>query len=394
MNVLIITLVDLGHSLVYPCDVAQMKMNVKTGIDQKTAYNAMRRDLSAPCRKKRKTWKENQSVISINRIRIRNRMRPTLSDVIPNVPFRFLLDARATFLSDHILDTFDDMKSMLITGASTGIGYVTAEYFLQRGWKVIGSVRKEEDGQELRSRYEHYLPVLFDVTDNAAVRSAVHDVEQFLNGGTLNMLVNNAGIAVYGPLMHLPIEEMEHQFSVNLIGVLRVTQAFLPLVGARDEHKGEKGRVVNVGSVSGRFTTPLLGPYCASKHALEAFSDALRREMMIYDIPVSLVQPSATISDIWTKAKTAESYTAGTRYARVEEQKQQIIAKEEKSAIPTERVAKVIWQIAGSKKPKPRYLVTRNNLLFRALFNVPDSWLDRFFASAFKDDGKEIKSVL
>ena len=209
-----------------------------------------------------------------------------------------------------------------------------------------------------------------------------------LAGGQLDVLVNNAGIAVYGPLMHVPVEVVSHQLDVNVLGAIRVTQAFLPLMGADEDFAGTPGRIINIGSVSGKFTTPLLGPYCASKHALESVSDALRRELKLYRIPVSIIQLSATSSDIWKKAKTTNSYTIGTAYAAVEEHKQRIIEKEESMAMPAEKVSALIWKIAHAQSPRPRYLITRNNMLFRFIFNAPDWVMDRFFERSFIAKGK------
>jgi len=278
---------------------------------------------------------------------------------------------------------FTKMKNILITGVSTGIGLHTAHYFLKNGWRVLGSVRKEADTGEL-STHEHFVPLVFDVTDDEAINDAVDIVAQKLGGETLDVLVNNAGIAVSGPLMHLPISEFAYQMDVNVTGVVRVTQAFLPLLGARLDFDGTPGKIVNIGSVSGRFATPFLGPYAASKHALEAISDALRREMTLYGIAVSLLQPAAIKSAIWDKGKSAPSYTDGTDYTAFVRFKDKLIEKEEKQAIETDRIAEIIWKIAHSKKPKTRYLITRNNLAYRLFFSAPDRAVDYLFRNMFR----------
>jgi NAD(P)-dependent dehydrogenase (short-subunit alcohol dehydrogenase family) len=275
------------------------------------------------------------------------------------------------------------MKSILITGVSTGIGLHTASHFLKKGWRVFGSVRKEADARALLT-YEHFIPLIFDVTDDQAINNAADIVTEKLNGESLDMLVNNAGIAISGPLMHLPIADFEYQMNVNVTGVIRVTQAFLPLLGARLDFDGTPGTIVNIGSVSGRFATPFLGPYTASKHALEAISDALRRELVLYRIPVSLLQPAAIKSEIWEKGKRTPSHTEGTDYVGFERFKEKLIEKEEKQAIETDRIAEIIWKIAKSKKPKARYLITRNNLVYRIFFSAPDSAVDYLFRNIFK----------
>ncbi len=276
------------------------------------------------------------------------------------------------------------MNNILITGVSSGIGLHTAKYFLERGWRVFGSVRKEMDSKVFEP-YENFITLVFDVADEQAIKASADKVTDQLRGEMLDMLVNNAGIAVSGPLMHVHIEDFERQLDVNVTGTLRVTQAYLPLLGASLDYNGSPGKIVNIGSVSGRFATPFLGPYSASKYALEALSDALRRELVLYRIPVSLVQPAATKSAIWHKGKEAPIYTEGTDYTGFEVFREKLIAKEEKLAFDTDRVAKVIWSIAQSKKPKTRYLITRNNLLYRAFFSAPDRVVDRIFRKIFEN---------
>ena len=275
------------------------------------------------------------------------------------------------------------MKNILITGVSSGIGLHTANYFLARGWRVFGSVRNELDAIAL-TRNENFLPLIFDVRDENAIRASAEKVADVLGGEMLDILVNNAGIAVNGPLMHVDIADFERQLDVNVTGTLRVSQAFLPLLGASLQFNGTPGKIVNIGSVSGKFTTPFLGPYSASKFALEAISDALRRELVLYKIPVSLIQPAATKSAIWEKGKQAPTYTNGTDHEGFERFREKLIAKEEKMALETDHVAKVIWDIAQSKKPMARYLITRNNLLYRVFFSAPDKMVDRFFRKIFE----------
>ncbi len=275
------------------------------------------------------------------------------------------------------------MDNILITGVSSGIGLHTASYFLSRGWRVFGSLRHTSDIRAL-AQHEHFVPLIFDVTDERAIKLSVEAVSTELKGETLDVLVNNAGVAYSGPLMHIPIADFKHQLDVNVTGTLLVTQAFLPLLGASLDHIGMPGRIVNIGSVSGKFATPFLGPYCASKYALEAISDALRRELVLYKISVSLLQPAAVKSAIWEKGKNAPVYTAGTDYARFELFKEKLIAKEEKAAIETDEVAKVIWSIAQTKRPKTRYLITRNNFLYRIFFSAPDRLTDRLFRNIFE----------
>ncbi|HWY25598.1 MAG TPA: SDR family NAD(P)-dependent oxidoreductase, partial [Nevskia sp.] len=182
------------------------------------------------------------------------------------------------------------MRSVVVTGVSTGIGRATATLLAAKGFRVFGSVRKAQDAaalaQALGAAFE---PLVFDVTDEAAVPAAAQAVRARLEGQTLAGLVNNAGIAVAGPFSHLPVAEFRKQLEVNLVGPMIVTQAFLPLLGTDPSLNGPKGRIVNISSVGGKIGAPFLGPYVTSKHGLEGFSESLRRELMHYGIDVIMV---------------------------------------------------------------------------------------------------------
>src|SRR3954469_10697735 len=160
-------------------------------------------------------------------------------------------------------------KSVVVTGASTGIGRATVQVLIQRGFHVFGSVRKSADAEALVAAFgDGVTPLIFDVTDEAAVREAALQVEAVLGDATLAGLVNNAGVAVAGPLLHLPIAEWRQQLEVNLTGVVIATQAFAPLVGARGKGPKDPGRIVNIGSVGGRNANPFMAPYCTTKFGL------------------------------------------------------------------------------------------------------------------------------
>ena len=212
------------------------------------------------------------------------------------------------------------MKSVVVTGTSSGIGWGTASVLIRNGMRVFGSVRKQQDAERLAAEFgSAFTPLVFDITDAAAVRAAAQQVRsRFLGGETLFGLVNNAGIGVAGPLMHQPIDEFRYQIEVNLIGPLIVTQAFLPLLGADRSLRGAPGRIINVSSVGGRTGAPFLGAYAASKHGLEGMSESLRRELMLYGIDVIIIGPGAVATPIWDKAEQIDtSIYAGTDYGEV-----------------------------------------------------------------------------
>src|SRR6478672_2157414 len=175
------------------------------------------------------------------------------------------------------------MKSVVVTGASTGIGWGCAKVLTGKGFHVFGSVRKQADADRLKAEFgDRFTPLLFDVTDSAAVNRAAEQAAGELGGATLAGLVNNAGIAVAGPLLYLDVDELRRQPEVNVTGQMIVTQAFAPLLGADRSRKGEPGRIVMITSVGGRNANPFTGPYNASKFALEGLSESLRRELMIF----------------------------------------------------------------------------------------------------------------
>src|ERR1700716_4220120 len=199
------------------------------------------------------------------------------------------------------------MQSVVITGASTGIGWATAKLLLDRGFRVFGSVRKQADAERLNSEFgANFTPPLFDVTDEAAVLAAAREVRPALGGETLFGLVNNAGIAVAGPVLELSVDQFRRQMDVNVIGPIIATQAFGPLLGSDPSLKGPKGRIVMVSSVAGKNGNPFSAAYAASKHAIEGLSESLRREMMLFGIDVIIVAPGPVKTPIWSKADVVD----------------------------------------------------------------------------------------
>jgi len=195
------------------------------------------------------------------------------------------------------------MRSVVITGVSTGIGWATAKLLLARGYRVFGSVRKPADADRLKAEFgANFVPLQFDVTDEAAVLAAARDVRTALAGETLAGLVNNAGIAVAGPVLELSADQFRHQMDVNVIGPIIAIQAFGPLLGSDPSLKGPRGKIVMISSVAGKNGNPLASAYSASKHAIEGLSESLRREMMLFGIDVIIVAPGAVKTPIWSKA--------------------------------------------------------------------------------------------
>ncbi len=271
-------------------------------------------------------------------------------------------------------------RSVLITGASTGIGEACAVYLAGRGWRVFAGVRRVEDGDALvRKAGEAVMPVLLDVTKPEWIEKAVSAVRERVGSTGLHGLVNNAGIVVAGPLEFLPIQEVERQLQVNVIGVVAVTQAFLPLL--RMAH----GRIVLMGSNSGFWCEPFVAPYGASKFALEAIADSLRVELYPWGMEVALVQPGMIRTPIWEKSRAAAeglhaklSPECAELYAKPMESMRTLIDTAPKLAIPPERVARAVTHALEARRPKTRYPVGLDSRVQSFLRHVlPDRLRDR-----------------
>ena len=250
-------------------------------------------------------------------------------------------------------------QSVVITGASTGIGWATAKMMLGHGFRVFGTVRKQSDADRLRAEFgQEFVPLLADVTDEAAVRAAAAQVGELLGQGRLAGLVNNAGIVVGEPLLHLHPAELRRQMEVNLLGPFLVTQAFAPLLGSDPRRTGAAGRIVQISSVSGVMGVPFVGPYVASKHALEGMSECLRRELMLYGIDVIVVGPGAVLTPIWEKA-ASEDYAQfdATDYGPIIRRFLGFFAEEGKKGLPPEEIARTIYRALTASKPRVRYAV-------------------------------------
>jgi NAD(P)-dependent dehydrogenase (short-subunit alcohol dehydrogenase family) len=251
------------------------------------------------------------------------------------------------------------MHSIVVTGVSTGIGWGTAKVLMRNGMHVFGSVRKQADADRLTQEFGGaFTPLLFDITDEPAAQAAAQLVRERLAGTTLFGLVNNAGIATAGPLMHQPLDEFRHQIEVNLVGQLIVTRAFLPLLGTDRTLTGQPGRIVNVSSVGGKFAAPFLGAYAASKHALEGLSESLRRELLLYGIDVIIVGPGAVATPIWDKAEQIDSSAyERTDYAAILRRFATYFVREGRKGFPPERIGATIYTALTSRSPRVRYAV-------------------------------------
>ncbi len=264
--------------------------------------------------------------------------------------------------------------AVVITGASSGIGEACALHLAQLGFRVFAGVRSSADGDRLKAKSpETITPIQVDVTYNEQVRRAAERVATALQGPGLTGLVNNAGIAIAGPIESLPLAEFRRQLEVNLIGQIAVTQAFLPLI------RKARGRIVNVGSIAGRSAMPFLGAYACSKFALEALTDALRVEVLPWGISVCIIEPGSIATPIWEKSRRVaeeilRSFPAEARqlYASAYDAMREATRKATSRAIPPDEVARAVAHALVAKKPRTRYVVGKDAKLRLWVERLPD----------------------
>jgi NAD(P)-dependent dehydrogenase (short-subunit alcohol dehydrogenase family) len=275
------------------------------------------------------------------------------------------------------------MKSVVITGASTGIGWATAKLLLDKGFRVFGSVRKQADADRLKSEFgANFTPLLFDVTDEAAALAAGREVRTALNGETLAGLVNNAGIAVAGPVLELSADEFRRQMDVNVIGPIITTQAFGPLLGADPSLKGPKGRIVMISSVAGKNGNPLTSPYVASKHALEGLTESLRRELMLFGIDVIIVAPGPVKTPIWSKGQEAVDLDnfKNSPYLPALQKVGAYMKHLDSIGLPPEKIAERVYHALTVPHPKVRYQIAPDPMRHLMMRWLPKRMVDRIIA--------------
>jgi NAD(P)-dependent dehydrogenase (short-subunit alcohol dehydrogenase family) len=274
------------------------------------------------------------------------------------------------------------MKSVVVTGASTGIGWATARLLLDRGFRVFGSIRRQTDADRLKGEFgTNFTPLIFDVTDEAAVLMAAREVRKALNDQTLSGLVNNAGIAVAGPVLELSAEEFRRQMDVNVIGPIITTQAFGPLLGSDPTLKGPKGRIVMISSVAGKNGNPLTSAYSASKHAVEGLSESLRREMMLFGIDVIVVAPGAVKTPIWSKADEVDiTAYQNSPYFPALQKMRAFMLHLGANGLPAEKIAETIFEALTRPHPKVRYQITPDPMRHLVTALLPKRTVDKIIA--------------
>jgi NAD(P)-dependent dehydrogenase (short-subunit alcohol dehydrogenase family) len=250
-------------------------------------------------------------------------------------------------------------NNVVITGASTGIGAACALYLAARNVRVFAGVRNAADGAALSAQNAAWItPVQIDVTDRASIAAAADNIRALAGAGGLGGLVNNAGVAIGGPLEALPLDAIRRQFEVNVIGPVAMTQALLPQL------RQGRGRIVNIGSIAGRVSLPFVGPYSMSKSAVDAMTTALRLELDMWGIDVSLIEPGAIATPFWKKSndtagalQSTPEHAAWSLYAEQLDGMRSVVADVERHAISATAVARAVVHALTARRPKPRYLV-------------------------------------
>ena len=253
------------------------------------------------------------------------------------------------------------MKSVVVTGVSTGIGRGAASVLVKQGWHVFGSIRKESDGHALqRELGEAFAPLVFDVEDNDAIVAAAEHVRAQLAGRTLGGLVNNAGSSFIDPLLVQSVADFRKQVEINLVGVFAVTRSFAPLLGADPALAGPKGRIVNISSVGGKMGVPFLGAYVAAKHGVEGFSESLRKELQLVGIDVIVIGPGSVVTAIWDKAEAMPlDHLTGTIWEKPFKAFTSYMIKNGRKGLAPEQVGEVIATALSVAKPRTRYAVVK-----------------------------------
>jgi NAD(P)-dependent dehydrogenase (short-subunit alcohol dehydrogenase family) len=259
--------------------------------------------------------------------------------------------------------------SVVITGVSSGIGFETAKLVIEKGGRVFGSVRREVDAERLQGAFgERFTPLRFDVRDHAAVEAEAQRVRGLLDGKRLSGLVNNAAVALPGPLLYQPTEEIRAQIETDLIAPFMVTRAFAPLLGADPSLSGAPGRVVSMSSIGGKLGQPFATGYIASKHGLEGFSETLRRELQLFGIDVVIVAPGVVATPIWDKIEPFLGRYGHTPYgAAFDQGVRDMLKAGREHGLDPRKVAETIWEALTASRPKPRYGPAQHPILEQGL---------------------------
>ena len=275
-------------------------------------------------------------------------------------------------------------KSILITGCSTGIGAALVSEFLEQGFLVFGSIRDKKMSVPLKKKYgKNFIPLVFDVTNYVQISKAYKKVKSILNGANLGVLINNAGIAQLGPVEYISSQEFDLHLKTMVVGTFNCVQIFLPLLGTKNRFS--PGKVINISSGGGSIGQPFMASYCSSKHALEGFSESLRRELLIYGIKVIIIAPRAFKTAIWDKSNVDDRAAEfnKTEYRRAFEKFTNFIKDSSKKGQDVKVLAQKIYKISLMRKPKVKYSMGPSGLEFYLIRTLPKRFIDKILGKYF-----------
>jgi len=276
--------------------------------------------------------------------------------------------------------------NILITGASTGIGAACAKKFIKEGYAVYGSLRIQEDADRISAELgENFRPLLFDVTDSEAINNSAKDLNTQIGTQGLQLLINNAGIAVTGAAELLDIDAYRKQYEVNYFGLIAVTKAFLPLLGANENCDFSSGKIINISSIASKRAMPFMTPYSSSKAAVDSFTEGLRRELLIYGIDVVTINPGPIRTAIWEKIDPNMEQVKGTIYEPILKRFMKLVDKESAQAIDVDEFAKRVFRTFRAKNPKVTDVVIKKKFLkYNLLSLLPPRTIDKFIKKTLK----------
>ena len=275
------------------------------------------------------------------------------------------------------------MKSVVITGTSTGIGYATSKLFIEQNYHVFGSVRNNIDAERVSSELGvNFTPLIFDVTNESSVKESVKIVEKHLSGQKLSGLINNAGLGVIGTIQSLTAEQFKYQFDVNLLGVFHCCQAYLNLLGADRSLSGNPGKIINISSISGEIGMPFMSAYNMSKFGLEGFSEGIRRELLMYGIDVVVIAPGPVKTPIWGKINKKEEIKRydNSDYRESLSRAMKMTEKMEQVGVEPRFIAERALSIIGNTKNNTRYRIDPTRMQNMLLQLFPKRMADKMIA--------------
>jgi len=271
---------------------------------------------------------------------------------------------------------------VLITGSSSGIGKELCRMLVSTGYKVFGTVRSKKDSATLSKEFgSRFEPIIMDVTIESQVLKARNQVEKYLGSAKLCALINNAGVATLGPVEHMTTTEFVTQIDTKVLGTFLCTKTFLPLLGTNRKLEGPPGRIINISSIlGGKIGSPFMSAYCASKHAVEAFSESIRRELKPYGIKVIIVAPGSISTPIWNtlKGHVGNMNFSDTEYHTPFNKVLKSLEKFDQNSLPIDKLSKVILKSIETKDPKIRYTPT-NDFSQKLWPYIPKKLMDKFF---------------